>query len=64
MTEKKKGRPPGPKRRFGRVFVSLADWAVEALEKIRASERRRTIADTARSVLEDALEARERKKKL
>lgn len=56
--ETKKGRKPGKPRRFGRVFVSLADWAVEALEKIRAEEHRRTIADTARSVLETALEKR------
>jgi hypothetical protein len=61
MTEKKKrGRPPGPPRRFARVFVSLADWAVEALERIRIAENRRTRADTARVILEDALKKRER----
>ena len=60
MPEKKRGRPPGKPRRFARVFVSLADWAVEALERIRVLEHRRTKADTARAILEDALEKRER----
>ena len=60
MTEKKKrGRPKAAApRTFARVFVSLQDWAVVELERIRKMEKRRTIADTARAVLETALEAR------
>lgn len=61
-TTKKKERPAGKPRKFARVFVSLADWAVEALKEIMVRDRRRTIADTARAVLETALEERGKKK--
>jgi hypothetical protein len=57
MTEKKKrGRPKAAApRTFARVFVSLADWAVVELERIKTAENRRSIADTARVILEASL---------
>ena len=55
MTDKKRGRPQGPQKgRVSGIRLSMAHMA--QLEKRRIRERRRTICDMARVIIEQELD--------
>ena len=55
MTDKKRGRPQGPQKgRVSGIRLSMAHMAM--LEKRRIRERRRTICDMARVIIETELD--------
>jgi hypothetical protein len=51
-------------KKYNRVFVRLTDETLKALEARRKRERRRTLADCARAIVEAALEEEADKIKL